>query len=62
MHLRGAAEDEEVYVYSNFGFTSYADHHFHIGMWLYAVAYYAKYHPDWIADSGKYLITDTAFR
>ena len=50
--LRGANENEEVFPWTNFGFTSYNDHHFHIGMWVYAIAYYAKYHIDWAMQEG----------
>eukprot|EP00057_Strongylocentrotus_purpuratus_P035537 XP_799941.3 PREDICTED: uncharacterized protein LOC577077 [Strongylocentrotus purpuratus] len=43
--MRGAGADEELFPWTNYGFISYADHHYHFGMWLYAIAYYAKYNP-----------------
>jgi len=32
---------------ANFGFPLYSDHHFHLGMHIYALGYYAKYYPEW---------------
>ncbi|XP_025097413.1 uncharacterized protein LOC112565819 [Pomacea canaliculata] len=34
----------------DYGFPYYNDHHFHLGYFLYAMAYYVKYHPGWGAD------------
>lgn len=31
----------------DYGFPYYNDHHFHLGYFLYAMAYYVKYHPGW---------------
>ena len=50
--MRGANEGEDVFPWTNFGFTTYADHHFHIGMWIYAIAHYAKYNMDWAMKDG----------
>ena len=50
--MRGAGDDEPLYPWTNYGFISYADHHFHFGYWLYAIAYYAKYHPQWAFKEG----------
>ena len=52
MWMRGANEGEDVFPWTNFGFTTYADHHFHIGMWIYAIAHYAKYNMDWAMEDG----------
>ncbi|XP_022088431.1 LOW QUALITY PROTEIN: uncharacterized protein LOC110978068 [Acanthaster planci] len=47
MFIRSAEPGQPVYSWTNFGFVSYADHHFHLGYWLYAIAYYATYQKDW---------------
>ncbi|PIK60216.1 hypothetical protein BSL78_02844 [Apostichopus japonicus] len=47
MYMRSAGLNEPIFPWTNFGFVSYADHHFHIGYWIYAIAYYAKYYPEW---------------
>ena len=31
----------------DYGFPYYNDHHFHLGYFLYAAAYYVKHHKDW---------------
>lgn len=41
---------------ANFGFVVYNDHHFHLGYWIYALAYYSQFYPDW-AD-GQFLSYD----
>eukprot|EP00057_Strongylocentrotus_purpuratus_P032170 XP_786827.2 PREDICTED: uncharacterized protein LOC581748 [Strongylocentrotus purpuratus] len=52
--MRGAGADEELFPWTNYGFISYADHHYHFGMWLYAIAYYAKYNPVWASKEDNY--------
>lgn len=47
LYMRSAKLDEEIFPWTNFGFVSYADHHFHLGYWMYAIAYYATYYPEW---------------
>jgi len=37
----------------DYGFPFYNDHHFHLGYFLYALAYYVKQYPDW--GQGMYL-------
>lgn len=55
--MRGAGADEELFPWTNYGFISYADHHYHFGMWLYAIAYYAKYNPVWASKEGEHKST-----
>lgn len=45
LFLRG--EDEEAHFYTNFGFPFYNDHHFHLGYFLYALAYYVRHDTAW---------------
>lgn len=52
--MRSAGLNEPIFPWTNFGFVSYADHHFHIGYWIYAIAYYAKYYPEWANKEGEY--------
>ncbi|XP_041459073.1 uncharacterized protein LOC121410825 [Lytechinus variegatus] len=52
--MRGAGPDEELFPWTNYGFISYADHHYHFGYWLYAIAYYAKYYPVWAFKEDNY--------
>ena len=44
---RGVPEGEDFDPGANFGFSTYNDHHFHLGYWVYAMAYYAQHHPEW---------------
>lgn len=61
MFMRSAGLEEEIYPWTNFGFVSYADHHFHFGYWMYAIAYYAKYYPQWaMKEENKVRITSLA--
>ncbi|KAJ8312300.1 hypothetical protein KUTeg_009673 [Tegillarca granosa] len=53
MFLRGT--DGDLAYYTDFGFPYYNDHHFHLGYFLYAIAYYAKHHSDW-ANTHKHRI------
>ena len=32
---------------ADFGFPFYNDHHFHLGYFLYALAYYVRHNPAW---------------
>lgn len=43
--LRGT--DGDLAYYTDFGFPYYNDHHFHLGYFLYAIAYYAKHYTSW---------------
>ncbi|XP_038058080.1 uncharacterized protein LOC119729546 [Patiria miniata] len=54
LFIRSADPGQPVYPYTNFGFVSYADHHFHLGYWMYAIAYYATYHKDWAMEEENY--------
>jgi endo-1,3(4)-beta-glucanase len=31
----------------DYGFPYYNDHHFHLGYFIYAAAYFVKHHPQW---------------
>ena len=42
-----ATGDPEVYWGVDYGFPYYNDHHFHLGYFIYAAAYYVKYHQSW---------------
>ena len=44
---RGVDDDADFDPGANFGFVTYNDHHFHLGYWIYAMAYYAQFYPDW---------------
>ena len=44
---RGVPDGEDFDPGANFGFAIYNDHHFHLGYWVYAMAYYAEYYPEW---------------
>ncbi|XP_071488268.1 uncharacterized protein [Diadema antillarum] len=52
--MRGAGPDEPIYPWTNYGFVSYNDHHFHFGLWIYAAAYYAEYHQSWAEEEDNY--------
>lgn len=45
LFLRG--EDGEAHFYTDFGFPFYNDHHFHLGYFLYALAYYVRHDTAW---------------
>ncbi|XP_013398156.1 uncharacterized protein LOC106164701 [Lingula anatina] len=45
--LRSGPAGQPINPGASFGFPIYADHHFHLGYFLYAAAYYAKYYPSW---------------
>ena len=47
MISRGVDDDADFDPGANFGFVTYNDHHFHLGYWVYAMAYYAQFYPDW---------------
>ncbi|OWF42274.1 Endo-1,3(4)-beta-glucanase 1 [Mizuhopecten yessoensis] len=46
LFLRATNNADVGYGY-DFGFPYYNDHHFHLGYFLYAIAYYVKHHQDW---------------
>lgn len=45
LFLRG--EDAEAHFYTDYGFPFYNDHHFHLGYFLYALAYYVRHDAAW---------------
>ncbi|XP_062571613.1 uncharacterized protein LOC134233642 isoform X1 [Saccostrea cucullata] len=45
LFLRG--EDGEAHFYTDYGFPFYNDHHFHLGYFLYALAYYVRHDKAW---------------
>ena len=47
MISRGVDDSEDIDPNANFGFVTYNDHHFHLGYWVYAMAYYVQYYPQW---------------
>ena len=51
MISRGVDDDADFDPGANFGFVTYNDHHFHLGYWVYAMAYYAQFYPDWATGS-----------
>ncbi|XP_033118541.1 endo-1,3(4)-beta-glucanase 1-like, partial [Anneissia japonica] len=54
MFLSSIRPNELIFPWTNFGFVSYADHHFHLGYWIYAISYYAQYHKDWAMKDDNY--------
>ncbi|GFO20907.1 endo-1,3(4)-beta-glucanase 1 [Plakobranchus ocellatus] len=42
-----ATGDAEIYWGVDYGFPYYNDHHFHLGYFIYAAAYYVKHHQAW---------------
>jgi len=45
MFLR--AIDGDLPFYADYGYPYYNDHHFHLGYFLYAMAYYVRHNPNW---------------
>ena len=41
------ATDGDPQFYTDYGFPFYNDHHFHLGYFLYALAYYVRHDRDW---------------
>ena len=56
---RCVPDGEPVEPHANFGFPIFADHHFHLGYWVYAAGYYAKYHQEWA--EGKACIVSACY-
>ena len=46
LYLRATSANEVAYG-TDYGFPYYNDHHFHLGYFLYALAYYVKHFPQW---------------
>ena len=44
---RCVPDGQPIEPHANFGFPIFADHHFHLGYWVYAAGYLAKYYPTW---------------
>ena len=43
--LRSVNQEDNLNASANHGFPVYNDHHFHMGYFVYAMAYYATYYP-----------------
>ncbi|XP_077988193.1 uncharacterized protein LOC144442692 [Glandiceps talaboti] len=50
MFLSSTPEGQPLDPHASFGFPLYSDHHFHLGYFLYAMAYYAENYQDWAFD------------
>ena len=54
MISRGVDDSEDIDPNANFGFVTYNDHHFHLGYWVYAMAYYVQFYPQWGVGKTKF--------
>jgi len=48
------ATDRELSFGVDYGFPFYNDHHFHLGYFLYALAYFVKFNPQWGQGNGRF--------